>query len=185
MLATELEAKRIELLKELIREGSRVAALVNPTYKEADAQVKAVQGAARTLDLEVDVLPASTETDFVAAFDRMTRKNVRGFLTATDPFFNSHHKLIVELAATHRLPGVYPFPEYVRAGGLASYGASIVGAYYQCGIYVGRILRGEKPADLPVQQSTKIELVLNLKTALTLGLEVPPTLLARADEIIE
>jgi putative ABC transport system substrate-binding protein len=185
MLATELEAKRIELLKELVGEGRRVAVLVNPTYKEAEAQVKTVQSAARSLDIEVDVLLASAEADLIAAFDSMTRKNIRAFLTATDPFFNSHHKLIAELAEAHRLLAVYPFPEYVRAGGLASYGASIADAYYQCGIYAGRILSGAKPADLPVQQSTKIELVLNLKTARTLGLAVPPTLLARADEVIE
>ena len=185
MLGTELEAKRIELLKEVLGKGRHVAALVNPTYKEAEAQIRTVKAAARSLQLEVDVLPASAENEVVSAFEWMTRKNIDAFLTATDPFFNSHHKLIVELAASHRIPAVYPFPEYVRAGGLASYGASIADAYYQCGIYAGRILHGEKPADLPVQQSTKIELVLNLKTARALGLEVSPTLLARADEVIE
>ena len=144
-----------------------------------------VQEAARTLNREIEILQASTESQLGDGFASLVREKPDALLVVPTPFFTAQRKRIVELAARHSLPTIYGAREFAADGGLMSYGASFMDAFRQAGIYTGRILKGERPAELPVQQPTKFELVINLKTAQTLGLEVPPTLLARADEVIE
>jgi putative ABC transport system substrate-binding protein len=185
ILATELEAKRLEVLSELVPKGTGVAILANPSYRETETQLKAVQKAAQALALPLNVLNATSDLEIAAAFGTMTEQKTAALLVLTDPFFNSRHDLIVSRAAKNGIPAVYPLPEYAKAGGLMSYGTSIADAYYQCGIYAGRILKGEQPGDLPVIQSTKVELIINLKTAKALGITFPRVLLGRADEVLE
>jgi putative ABC transport system substrate-binding protein len=185
-LAVELGPKQLELLHDLVPAATTVALLVNPTTPTIAASLtKELRSAARTFGLQLHVLHASTKRDFDTAFAALERLQAGALVIATDNFFNSQSEQLAALAARHAVPTIYPFHEYAQAGGLMSYGTSFAGPYRQVGIYAGRILKGERPTDLPVQQTTKIELIINLKTAKALGLEVPATLLARADEVIE
>jgi putative ABC transport system substrate-binding protein len=182
-LTTTLADKRVELLRELIRNADTIAVLANPKSPVGLDDARSVKRAANTLGLEVHILDASTSGEFEAAFAELAPKGAKAVLA--DPFFYSRRDQIVELAARHAIPAIYHDREFSAAGGLMSYGASVANAYRQVGVYAGRILKGAKPADLPVMQPTNFELVINLKTAKALGLEIPPTLLARADEVIE
>jgi putative tryptophan/tyrosine transport system substrate-binding protein len=178
-------AKSVELLNELVPTAAVVAYLVNPSNPTAEIYAKEATTAASALGIQVRVLNASTEKDLDGAFAALAELKAGGLVVIGEPFFDSLRDKIVALAAQNAVPAIYTFREYVAAGGLMSYGANMADNYHRAGIYVGRILKGEKPADLPVQLPTKYELVLNLKTANALGLTVPPALLARADEVIE
>ena len=184
-LGVELGPKRLELLHELVSKATVVAALVNPTTTAAETQSRDLQASARRLGLELHVLNADSERDFDAAFTSALQLRAGGLVIGNDPFFISRSEQLAALALHHAVPTIFQFRTFVAAGGLMSYGGNLTDLYRLAGVYTGRILKGEKPADLPVQQSTKVELILNLKTAKALGLTVPPTLLARADEVIE
>jgi ABC-type uncharacterized transport system substrate-binding protein len=185
LLTGSLDEKRFGLLQELMPQTTVIAALVNQNSPLARAQTKALQAAASVLRKRVLILNASSEPDFDAAFGIMTQQQAGALVVTADPFFFLQRAQIVALAARHAIPAIYEFREIAMAGGLISYGPSIAGMYLQAGVYAGRILKGAKPADLPVMQPTTFELVINLTTAKALGLTVPPTLLARADEVIE
>jgi putative ABC transport system substrate-binding protein len=180
-----LEGKRLGLLRGLVPAAALIAVLLNPTNANFQAQLRGVQDTARAFGQQVSILSASTERDIDVALATVTQSGAEALLVGSDPFFNDERDNVIALAARHTIPAIYEGREFTVAGGLASYGTSLADAYRQAGIYAGRILRGEKPADLPVVQPTKFEFVINLKTARTLGLEVPPGLLASADEIIE
>jgi putative ABC transport system substrate-binding protein len=185
-LNVEVGPKRVELAHELIPAATVIAMLVNPTNPLAEAIAKDSQAAARILGLQLHVLHASTEHDFDAVFKALVQLRPAALVIGSaDPLFGSRAEQLGALALHHRVPTIYQFRVFAAAGGLASYGGSFTDSYRQVGVYTGRILKGEKPADLPIQQSTKVELILNLKTAKALGLEIPPMLLARADEVIE
>ena len=184
-LAVELGQKRMELLRQLVPAAKAVAILVNQKGPNLATVTRDLQGAARTVGLPFHMLQASTDEELETVFPNVARTGAGMLVIGTDTFFNSKSALLATLALRHKVPAVYQYREFVAAGGLISYAGSITDAYRQAGIYVGRILKGEKPADLPVQQSTKAELFINLRTAKTLGLTVPPILLARADEVIE
>jgi ABC-type uncharacterized transport system substrate-binding protein len=181
----ELMPKRFELLSELVPQARVIALLANPNAVATKGMVKGLQDAARTKGVELSVLKASNESEIDAAFVSLVQSQAGALLIAADPYFNSRREQLVALAARYAVPAMHEWRESVVAGGLISYGTSILGVYRQLGVYAGRILKGEKPADLPVQQPAKFELVLNLKTAKALGLTIPPLLLAQADEIIE
>jgi ABC-type uncharacterized transport system substrate-binding protein len=184
-LNVEIGPKRVELAHELIPAATVIAMLVNPTNPLAEAIAKDSQAAARILGLQLHVLHASTEHDFDAVFKALVQLRAAALVIGSaDPLFGSRAEQLGALAL-HRVPAIYQFRVFAAAGGLASYGGSFTDSYRQVGVYTGRILQGEKPGDLPIQQSTKVELILNLKTAKALGLEIPATLLARADEVIE
>jgi putative tryptophan/tyrosine transport system substrate-binding protein len=184
-LTLALEAKRLELLHELVPKVTDIAVLLNPTFPDAADQLREVQEAARTIGQRITILNASNVGEIDAAFEPFIQTRPGAILVAADPFFISRREQLVALAAHHSLPAIYEDRDFTVAGGLMSYGASFPDSVRQVGIYTGRILKGEKPADLPVLQPTKFELVINLKTAKTLGLEVPAKLLALADEVIE
>jgi ABC-type uncharacterized transport system substrate-binding protein len=185
VLGVELGSKRLELLHELVPTASIVAALVNPNTPAAETQSTDLQTAARTLGLKLHVLHASTERDFDTVFANLLQLGAGGLVVGNDPFFTTRSGQLAALALRHAVPAIFQYREFVEAGGLMSYGGNLADHYRLTGVYTGRILKGEKPADLPVMQSTKVELIINLKTAKALGLEVPPTLLSRADEVIE
>jgi ABC-type uncharacterized transport system substrate-binding protein len=184
--SAELAAKRLDLLHELLPRAVRVAVLVNPTDATNTASIlRDVEAAARAIGLQVQVLNATTSREINAAFENVGRDRPDALFVGSNTFLNARRIQVVQLAAFHRLPAVYPTRDFVEVGGLMSYGTPIMGVFRQLGIYAGRILKGAKPADLPVVQSSKFDLVINAETARMLGLAVPPMLLARADEVIE
>jgi len=185
LLVIELVAKRLEFVQELVPDAAGVAGLVNPKNSNAGRNVAALQEAARAKGVQLHIVEASSEGDFETAFASLAALHAGALVVGADPFFNARRSQIVVLAARHSMPAIYEWREFVDAGGLISYGPSLPGVYRQMGAYVGRILGGEKPADLPVVQPTLFELVVNLKTAKTLGLAVPRSILARADEVID
>ena len=185
-LNVEVAPKRLELARELIPGTSTVAVLINRTNPETETELRIMQTAASALGLQLHVLDASTERDFDTIFAALHQTPARVLvITGADPFLISRSEQLAELTVRHAVPAIFQFREFVAAGGLISYGGSVTDAYRQAGIYAGRILKGEKPGELPVQQATKVELFVNLKTARTLGLTVPTALLVRADEVIE
>jgi putative ABC transport system substrate-binding protein len=186
ILAVELAAKRLEILRELVPTASRIAVLVNPANATTtEATVRDVEAAARAVGLNIQVLNADTNREIDAAFANLARERLDALVVGTGPFFTSRRVQLVQLAAFYRVPAIYAGRQNAEIGGLISYGASLADAYRQVGVYTGRMLRGTKPMDLPVVQSSKFELVINHQTARMLGLTVPATVLARADEVIE
>jgi len=183
--ATGLEAKRLGLLHEMLPKATPIAVLINPNYADAENQLRDVQEAAARLGVQLVVVRANAESDFDAAFSTVVQQRSGALLVCASPFFNTRREQLVVLAARHALPTIYEWRDFAAAGGLMSYGTSLADAYRQAGVYAGRILKGAKPADLPIVQSTKFEFVINLSTAKALGIEVPPPLSARADEVIE
>jgi putative ABC transport system substrate-binding protein len=185
LLTVAMEAKRLQLLHELVPNVAVVAIIVNPNNPQAAEQLQDLQAAARTLGVEVEVFKAGSPSDIDTAFASLVGRRAGALLVAADAFFNTRREQFVVLTARHALPAIFHFREFAAAGGLMSYGPSLTDAYRQEGIYAGRILKGEKPAEMPVQQAVKIELVINLQTARALGLTIPLPLLGRADEVIE
>ena len=184
-LTEEVAPKRVELAHELVPAATIIALLVNPTRPTAETVATVSRAAAVTLGLQLNVLHASTEAQLADAFAALSQTRTGALVIGSDAFFNGHLELLAELATRHLVPAIYEYHPFVAAGGLASYGGSITESYRLTGVYAGRILKGEKPADLPVQQSAKIELIINLKTAKALGITVPQSALSRADEVIE
>jgi putative ABC transport system substrate-binding protein len=184
-LALALDAKRLELLRELVPKVTTIAVLLNPTFPDAADHLREIQDAARAIGEHVTILNASNVPEIDAAFETLVQIRPDALLVGDDPFFISRREQLADLAARHRLPAIYGERDFVVAGGLVSYGASFPDAVRQVGIYTGRILKGEKPADLPVLRPTKFDLVINLKTAKAIGLTLSPILLARADEVID
>jgi ABC-type uncharacterized transport system substrate-binding protein len=185
LLTVAMEAKRLQLLHELMPNAAVVAIIVNPNNPQADEQLQELQAAARTLGVQVEAFKAGSPSEIDAAFAKLVERRASALHIAADAFFNTRREQFVVLSARHALPAVFHFREFAAAGGLMSYGPSLTDAYRQEGIYAGRILKGEKAAEMPVQQALKIELVINMQTARALGLTVPLPLLGRADEVIE
>jgi putative ABC transport system substrate-binding protein len=185
MVTTVLAEKRLQLVHDLLPKAELVALLVNPPSPVAEPQVRDAQAAARALGLKLNIVTAVTESDFDQVFATLAAQRTDALFVSADPFFSSRREHFVALAARHTIPTIYEFREFVEAGGLMSYGTVLADGYYRGGLYAGRILKGAKPSELPVEQMNKLELVINLKTAKTLGLDVPPTFLALADEVIE
>jgi putative ABC transport system substrate-binding protein len=184
-LTSVLLAKRLEIARELVPADALIGVLINPTSPEFEPQLRDIESAARVLGQQIRVVNASTADDFDTAFAALAHQQAKALVVSNDAFFNTERDRIVALAARHRLPSVYDRREYAAAGGLITYGTPYPFAYRELGRYAGRILKGAKPADLPVQQPTRFELVINLKTVKALGLAVPRMLLALADEVIE
>jgi len=185
ILSVELGPKRLELLRELVPTATVIALLINPTSPTAEIQSRNMQAAAGNLGLQLHVLHASTERDFDTVFATFAQLRAGGLVIGADAFFVSRSEQLAALALRHAVPAIYQFRAFAAAGGLMSYGSNLTDAYRLAGVYTGRILKGEKPSDLPIQQSTKVELIINLKTAKALGLTVPLPLSGRADELIE
>ena len=184
-ITVELMPKRLELLSELVPHARVIALLVNPNSASTERVVRNVQEAAGEKGVRLHILTASAESEIDTAFATLVQLHVGALMVGADPFFFGQREQLVALAERHAVPAIYEWREYAAAGGLVSYGTSLPAVYRQAGIYAGRILKGAKPADLPVQQPTTFELAINLKTAKALGLTVPPSILARADEVIE
>jgi putative tryptophan/tyrosine transport system substrate-binding protein len=182
---TRLGAKNLELLRELVPRATAIAALVNPINPNSEPQLKDLQTAANALGLNIVTLGASSEKEIDSDFFTLPQRQIQALLITADGFLISRQDQLVRLAARQAIPTMYPLRQYADAGGLISYGANLTHAFHECGVYVGRILKGARPTDLPVLQPSTYELVINLKTAKTLGLNVPPTLIAIADEVIE
>ena len=185
MFLTGLEPKRLGLLREVVPRAEVIAALVNPNFPDAANQLRDLRTAANAVQQQIEIINAGSDGEFDAAFMAIARSRAGALLVGTDPFFNSVRNRIVALAARHAIPAVYEQRTFAESGGLMSYGTNLAEGYRQAGLYVGRILKGDKVGDLPVVQSTKFEFVINLKTAKGLGLEFPPGVLAIADEVIE
>jgi putative ABC transport system substrate-binding protein len=187
VFTSDLEAKRLELLHELVVKTAPLGVLLDAVFQmgTGDLQLQEVQAAARKLGREVRIVQASTESEMDAAFAALVEMRIGGLLVMGSPFFLNKRDRLLALTARHALPAIYENREFPRAGGLLSYGTSVPDVYRQLGIYAGRILKGEKPAELPFLQPTKFDIVVNLKTAKALGLEMPTTILLRADEVIE
>jgi putative ABC transport system substrate-binding protein len=185
-LNNQLAPKRLELMRELIPAATSIAVLINPTNPgPTEAVLRDLQVAARTLGVQLHVVHASTERDFDKVFSTLIQLRAGGLVIGADAFFTVRSEQLATLSIRHAVPTIYQSREFAAAGGLMSYGGSITESHHQVGIYTGRILKGEKPADLPVQQVTKVDLIINLKTAKALGLTLPLALLTRADEVIE
>jgi putative ABC transport system substrate-binding protein len=185
LMSSALEVKRLEVLSELVPKDTKIAILVNPDYPDTDFQLGSVETAASNIGQKIYVLNARTERELSTAFMTAVEQQAGALLVAADPFFRRSRDQIISLAARFKVPAIYESREFVVAGGLISYGASVAAAHHGAGIYIGKILKGVKPADLPVQLPTTFELVINLKVAKAIGLEIAPTFLARTDEIIE
>jgi putative ABC transport system substrate-binding protein len=181
----QLGSKRLELLRSLAPKAAVIAVLVNATNPASASEGRRVQAAAETIGQPIGIFDASTEGDIERAFTAITQQRIRVVLVSADPLFLNERDTLVALAARYAVPAIYSDREFTETGGLISYGASRTDAYRQAGVYVGRILKGERPSNLPVIEPTKFELVINLKTAKALGLTIPPSLLLRADEVIE
>ena len=185
-MTLELGPKQLELLREVVPTATVIALLVNPASPVlAETQARDLQATARALGLQLHVLHARAASDFDTVFETLGQLRAGGLVIGGETLFTGQSEQLAALALRHAMPAIYQFREFAAAGGLMSYGANVNDAHRLAGVYTGRILGGQKPADLPVQQSTKLELIINLNTAKALGLEVPPTLLARADEVIE
>ena len=184
-IADELTAKRLELLSELVPRVGVIALLMNPNNATAERVIRDVQEAARTKGLQLHVLKASSESEIDTAFASLVQLHAGALVVGADPFLSGHRERLVALASRHAVPAIYAWREFAAAGGLISYGSSLTAAFRLVGIYAGKILKGAKPADLPVQRPTTFELVINLKTAKALGLTIPQSLLLRADQVIE
>ena len=184
-MMTELMPKRLELLSELVPQAKVIALLVNPNNSQTEAIIKDMRQAASVRGVQLPIVKAGAEGDFEGAFASLRQLDAGALLVSADPYFNARREQLVVLAARHAVPAIYEWREFIEAGGLVNYGTSLPGMYRQVGNYTGRILKGEKPAELPVQQPTKFELVINLKTAKALGLTISPALLDLADEVIE
>jgi len=184
-LSAEIVGKRLELLHQLCPTVSRVALLINPSNSDSNNSTRVAELAAQTLGIQLAVVSASTATEIDALFDSFKRLQVGGLEIAPDAFFNSRSSQLAELALLYVLPSIYQYRDFTASGGLVSYGANITESYRLVAAYTARILKGEKPADLPMQQTSKVELFINLKTAKTLSLSIPKELLARAEEVIE
>jgi putative ABC transport system substrate-binding protein len=185
LYAFDIETKKLEVLTEMVPKARTIAVLRNPTAPEAQPQADMLKSAATKLGRELHLISASTNDQIDAAFATLSRLHADAMLVVNDVFFSVRSGQVIALAQKHSIPAIFDFRHHVVAGGLISYGSSLTGAYRQAGTYAGRILKGEKPTDLPVMQPTKFEMVINLKTAGALGLSVPPTLLSRADHVIE
>jgi putative ABC transport system substrate-binding protein len=185
LLNDELVAKRLELLRELVPKAATIAILINPDNRNHLSHARTLEAVARAGGQQVIVIGAAADGDFEPAFAMLVQRRADALVVNADPFFDSRQEQIVGLATRHAVPTIFPWREFVQAGGLASYGTSLLDAHRQTGVYAGRILKGAKPADLPVVQATKFEMLVNLKTANALGLTVPTSILLRADEVIE
>ena len=184
-LGVEVGPKRLALLHDLVPMATIIALLINPTSPNAETQSREMKAAARAIGLQLNIAHASGERDFDTVFASLVQLRAGGLVIGPDPFFNSRAELLAALALRHAMPTISQFRQFVTVGGLMSYGGSQTDQYRLAGVYTGRILKGEKPSDLPVQQSTKVELIINMKTAKALGLTIPETLLATADEVIQ